>query len=108
MGYPQPGPKSVVSWVGPPRYWQPRPDHPCWAAHQRLNCSLSLSFISSHRFLYSQRGSATTPANCGNELSNLLAPFHKICTPMHTSRNAESFKITFVPVGPSLLASRSA
>ena len=67
----------------------------------------SLSFRS-NRWLRSQRGSAPTPPNCGNELSNLLAPFHKICTPMHTTRNAESFKITFVPVGPSLLASRSA
>src|ERR1700691_5008317 len=58
--------------------------------------------------LAGQCGSPTTPPNCGNELSNLLAPFHRICTPMHTSKNAESFKITFVPVGPSLLASRSA
>src|SRR6266436_9704155 len=70
--------------------------------------SRSLSFIHSNRPLRAQRGSATTPPNCGNELSNLLAPFHKICTPMHTSRNAESFKITFVPVGPILVASRSA
>src|ERR1700728_48090 len=108
MGYPPPAPKSVVSGVGPPRRWQPCPDHPCWRAHQRLHCSLSLSFIHSERSLPRQRGSATTPANCGNELSNLLAPFHKICTPMHTSRNAVSFRITLVPVGPSLLASRSA
>src|SRR5271154_380071 len=69
----------------------------------------SLSFTLAARFaLDSQWGRAATPASCGNELSNLLAPFHRICTPMHTSRNAESFRITFVPVGPSLLASRSA
>src|ERR1700722_3691891 len=55
-----------------------------------------------------QCGSVTTPPNCGNELSNLLAPFQKICTPMHTSRNAVSFKMTLVPVAPTLLASRSA
>ena len=55
----------------------------------------------------SQCGSAATPLSCGNELSSLLAPFQKICTPMHTSRNAVSFRITLVPVAPILLASRS-
>src|SRR5579863_1680698 len=65
-------------------------------------------FIHPNRSLRSQCGSATTPPSCGNEPSSLLAPFHKIWTPMHTSRNAVSFKITFVPVGPILLASRSA
>src|SRR5580704_7757783 len=71
-----------------------------------LHCA-SLSSTPNRR-LRSQCGSDTAPANCGNEPSSLLAPFHKICTPMHTSRNAVSFKITFVPVGPILLASRSA
>ena len=60
------------------------------------------------RSLRPQCGTATAPASCGNELSNLLAPFQNICTPMHTSRNAVSFKITFVPVAPILLARRSA
>ena len=40
--------------------------------------------------------------------SSVLAPFHRICTPMHTSRNDESRKITFIPVGPTAAASRSA
>src|ERR1700722_3965660 len=108
MGCLQLPPSSDVSCVRSLRYRQSSPDHPCWRAHQRLNGSLFLSFVHSKRWFRSQCGSVTTPANCGSELSNLLAPFHKICTPIHTSRNAESFKITFVPVAPTLLASRSA
>ena len=37
-----------------------------------------------------------------------VALFHRICTPMHTSRNDESRRITLIPVGPSSIASRSA
>src|SRR5208282_2750539 len=46
--------------------------------------------------------------NEGKEPSNWLAPFHRIWTPMHTSRKAESLIITFMPVGPMIAPSRSA
>jgi hypothetical protein len=35
---------------------------------------------------------------CSKERSNVLAPFHTICTPMQTSRKEVSFTMTFVPV----------
>ncbi len=44
----------------------------------------------------------------GTELNNALAPFHRICTPMHTSRNEDSCIITVIPVVPRIRASRSA
>jgi len=48
------------------------------------------------------------PAILSSDASNWLAPFHTICTPMHTRRNDESFTITFIPVGPITTANRSA
>lgn len=46
--------------------------------------------------------------NEARELSNWLAPFHRICTPIHTSRNADSLMITFMPVGPIVAPNRFA
>lgn len=51
------------------------------------------------------------PAQCtckGSELSRALAPFHRICTPMHTSRNDVSCRMTVIPVLPRICPSRSA
>jgi hypothetical protein len=42
------------------------------------------------------------------DASSVRTPFHKICTPMHTSRKAESLMTTFIPVGPMTIASLSA
>lgn len=44
----------------------------------------------------------------GNSTHNALNPFHMICTPMHTSRNDVSCKITVIPVVPRIFLSRSA
>src|ERR1700693_1118845 len=41
----------------------------------------------------------------GCEAKSALAPFHRICTPMHTSRNEVSCKITVIPVRPRNLLS---
>src|SRR5216683_6797742 len=43
-----------------------------------------------------------------SEPNNTLAPFHRICTPMHTSKNDDNRMITLIPVAPSNIASRSA
>ena len=43
-----------------------------------------------------------------SDANNTLAPFQKICTPMHTSKNDDSRMITLIPVAPSNFASRSA
>ena len=42
------------------------------------------------------------------EFSSWLAPFHRICTPIHTRRNAESLSTTVIPVGPIMAPSLSA
>ncbi len=56
----------------------------------------------------SRKRSRDHDRNEGKEPSNWLAPFHRIWTPMHTSRKAESLIITFMPVGPMIAPSRSA
>jgi hypothetical protein len=38
--------------------------------------------------------------SAGIVASSALAPFQKICTPMHSRMNAESFSTTLVPVSP--------
>jgi len=43
-----------------------------------------------------------------NEPSNTLAPFQRICTPMHTSKNDDNRMITLIPVAPRNRASLSA
>ena len=44
----------------------------------------------------------------GSDVNSALAPFHTICTPMHTSKNDVSCRITVMPVVPSTRPSRSA
>jgi len=38
--------------------------------------------------------------------TSALTPFHKICTPIHTSKNEDNRKITFIPFGPIAAANR--
>ena len=48
-----------------------------------------------------QRPIRLVQRTCRNhELTSALAPFQRICTPMHTSRNDVSCKITVIPVAP--------
>ena len=42
------------------------------------------------------------------EANKALAPFHRICTPMQTSRNDDNRRITLIAVAPRIRASRSA
>src|SRR5260370_23191538 len=44
----------------------------------------------------------------GTDASSALTPFHRICTPMQTSRNEESRRITLMAVAPRSCAIRSA
>jgi hypothetical protein len=45
---------------------------------------------------------------CARFCNSALNPFHKICTPMHTSRNDDSRITIVIPFSPRIAASRSA
>jgi hypothetical protein len=60
--------------------------------------------------LVKRLGSQPVPyrATSGIEEMSARRPFHKICTPMQTSRNEDKRTMTVMPVGPRMRARRSA
>jgi hypothetical protein len=78
------------------------------ARDQVAVAALSIAIFLAHECDAGQPAARAQRRCKGSEIKRALAPFHRICTPMHTSRNDVSCMITVIPVAPSILASRSA
>jgi len=51
--------------------------------------------------------SGKEPPYAFSVFTSALTPFHKICTPIHTNKNEDNRRITFIPLGPTAAANRA-